>query len=254
MNEFNYDIISQYLAGELVGDELIAFEKQLQTNAALATEVKLYKTIDGELSSLQKNKTETESLTNTLHHLGKAHFKKNVAKVVSINKRWWYAASAVAAAVILFFVLQPSKKIETFNAETLYASYLNKSVDELSFSERGKNNPQLIKAASFYNKKDYISALPLLENEIADNPNETQLILATGVCYMQTNQYAFALRFFDDIANGKSVYKNKAEWYKVLVLLKQNKFAECKIAIQLISKDADDYNNAVELLNKIENK
>jgi tetratricopeptide (TPR) repeat protein len=255
MNEFNYDIISQYLAGELVGEELIAFEKKLQTNTALANEVQLYKTIETELYDSLKNKLEKENLTATLTTLGNAHFKKNEAKVVAINKRWWYAAAAVAAAVILFFILMPNKtKTEPFNNETLFAGYVAKSVDELSFGQRGKNDSLLIKAASLYNKKEYATVLPILENEIADNPNETQLILATGVCYMQTGQYNFAINFFDQIANGKTAFASKAQWYKALVLLKQNKLADCKLALQQIPNNADDYASTVELLKKIEKR
>lgn len=251
MSEFNYDIISQYLAGELVGDDLIAFEKELQTNVTLANEVKLYKTIDNELLLDQQNKAEKENLTKTLNSLSQTHFKKKEVKVVGINKLWWYAATTIAAAAVLFLVFRPTTKIEPFNNEIIYASYVNKNIDELSFGERGKNDSSLSRAASSYNKKDYATALPLLENAVADNPKETQLILAIGVCYMQTNQNDWALRSFDQIAEGKSVYKNKAQWYKALTLLKQNKLTDCKTTLQSIPKDADEYNIATELLNKL---
>ena len=249
MSEINYEIISQYLDGELTGDALAAFEKQMQENADLAAEVNIYKTIEAEQTFNIKHRAEKENLTSSLHELNKTYFKKNEAKVVTMN-RWWYAAAAVAAAVILIFVIRPFGG-EAFNNEKLFA-YYSKNVEPLSAGQRGAKTDTLeLKAVDLFNKKDYAGSLPLLKKVLAEKPNETDLLLANGISFLQVNQTDSALRIFNIIAEGNTVYKKQAIWYKALVLLKQNNLNECYIKLESLPPEADNYKEAKELMKKI---
>jgi hypothetical protein len=253
MNAINYEIIQQYLHGELAGDALKAFEKELQTNTALANEVALFKTIDTDLAAQLKDKKEKQALTATLQNLNQVHFKKNSTRKIFVSKRWWYAATAAAAAIILIFIFKPGTAIH-FNNEEVFATYLNKDIDTLSFEQRGSNDSALINAATLFNKKKYTEALPLLQSITLKDSSDMQLTLATGFCYMQTSQANEALHVFNRISQGNSVFKYKAQWYTALVYLKQNKLNECVIALQALPKDADEYENAADLIKKIQKK
>jgi tetratricopeptide (TPR) repeat protein len=252
MNEFNYEIINDYLSGELTGEALQAFEREMQANKNLANEVALYKIIQDELSFDQQNKVQKNELANTLSTLNKTHFVQPTAKVVSF-KKWIYAATALAAAAVLFFIFRPIPT-EVFNNETVFASY-TKNIEELSVGQRGNVvDTLLINAATLYNKKEYAAALPILQKIIIAKPQETSFTLATGVCYLQTLQYGDALKLFTEIENGNSVFKQQATWYKALTYLKQNKLSDCYNVLKTIPTDADKYKEATELMKKIEDR
>ena len=242
-------MIGQYLDGELSGESLLTFEKELQENPELAHEAMLYRAIENDRTSQSKNREEKERLASTLQGLNASYFKTAPAKTVSL-KRWWYAAASVAAAVIVIFVFRPFSG-ESFNSDKLFA-YYSKEIVSLSEGQRGVNDTLAVKAASLYNKKDYSQALPLLQKTLSAKPDDTELMLATGVCYMQTAKTDSAIKIFDKIADGSTVYKNQAIWYKALVLLKQNKLEECYTILKTIPVGVDHYKAAGELMKKIE--
>jgi len=249
MSEFNYETISQYLAGELTGKALATFEKQMQEDANLAAEVNIYRTIEADQLFITKHKAEKEKLAASLQELNKTYFKEPKAKIVKIN-RWWYAAAAVAAAVVSILILRPFGG-ENFNNEKLFAHYA-KNIESLSTGERGTGSDTLLlEAVNLFNKKDYNNSLPLLKNILVNNPNETDLVIATGVCYMQISEYDSAIKIFDNLANGNTVYKNQAIWYKALTLLKENKIDVCYKVLESLPADADNIKEARELMRKI---
>ena len=248
MNEFNYDIINDYVSGELSGDALLAFEKELQTNEALAKEVAIFKTIQEELGSQFKNKSDSENLRQTLENLNQTYFEKPKAKVVSM-KKIILGLTAIAAAVLLFFMLKPSNS--NYDKVAIYADAI-KDVEPISNSVRGIGiDDDIEKAKLLYNAKNYTAALPKLKAIVEKKKEETELIMALGVCYLQTNKLDSAFQVFDNIAQGQTVYKNNAILYKALIYFKQNNTEACKAALELIPADADKYNAAQALLKKI---
>lgn len=250
MSEINYEIIQQYINGELSGEALLAFEKEMQVNPELVKEVALYKMIEGEMTLHLQQQVDQQNLSTTLKDLSHQYFKKKEAKVKSIN-HWWYAAASVAAAAaILFFIFRPFSS-GAFNSEKLFAYYV-KEVEPLSSAERGNKADTLVtRAVSLYNKKDYQHAMPLLQSISVKQPGDVQLLMATGICYLQTGQYDSSINLFDKISTGTTVFKNDAVWYKALVFLKQNKPEDCYTVLLTLSNDADKYKEAQELMKKI---
>lgn len=247
----NYEQIEKYLNGELEGEELLAFENDLRNDAELAKEVKLYRSIETEMKSAAAEQQEEAELRKSLNNLGDTHFKKK-AKLVGMKRTWWYV-SAAAASVLIFLLVKPLFN-KSFDKDKLYAGYM-KEVEGLPESQRGNNPDSLYtEAAQLYNHKDYKQALPLLEKLIEQNKEDIQVKLAAGICYMQVENYSPAVSLFDSIAAGTSVYKNQALWMKALVLLKQNKLAECYDQLKLIPADADKYEAAQALLKKLSAK
>lgn len=247
MKAIDYEIINDYISGKLTGEDLLAFEKEMQTNAELATEVALYKTIETSLSNQIKNKAETDKLKAKLSSLNKTYFVKQPAKIISF-KTIAFAVSAVAAALILFFAL---RNTESENADTLYANEI-KNIAPIGGNLRGIDiDDEIAKAKALYNEKNYIAALPKLKIIVEKNVAETELTMALGVCYLQTNKLDSALQIFSGIAAGKTVYSTNALMYKALVFYKQNNVDSCKATLMLIPSDADKYKAAQALLKKL---
>jgi tetratricopeptide (TPR) repeat protein len=249
MSEFNYEIIDQYLAGELTGEELAAFEQQMQADPALANEVQLYKALGEEIKQANQPDTIEDSLRNNIAALNTTYFKPK-ATVVKMKKIWWLGAAAAIAAIVLLLV-QPFAG-EKFDNEKLFAHY-SANTDELSSVQRGgTDNPELVKAAELYNSKQYQLALPLLEKLVTAYPDDKDLLLAKGVSVLQNGKAESAIPIFNAISSTETVYKNSALWFKALSLLKMNKLAECVTVLRSLSTGADRYKQAQELIKKIE--
>lgn len=249
MSEMNYEMISQYLDGALSGEELRAFEAQMNADAELAAEVQLQRTIREEMMLHARTAGEEAALKKSLQQLTQQHFDTKPAAVRRIN-RWWYVAATAAAAAILLFILKPFAKT-AFDSQKEYAYYSGQRED-LSVVQRGDPADSiLLKAAELYNKQDYNGALPLLLRSIEAAPADMQLQLAAGYSYLQTGNTREADSLFEKIAAGNSVYKYEAVWYKALSLLKADKKEECAALLHTLPEQSSRYASAKELLKKM---
>jgi tetratricopeptide (TPR) repeat protein len=249
MSEFNYEIIDQYLAGELSGENLADFEKQMQANPALANEVRLYKAMGDGIKKMTQQNQSKEDLHRNIEAFNKEYFRPQAAPVVRIKKIWWLGAAAAVAAIVLL-VVRPFA-LEKFNNEKLFAHYSAKT-DELSIIKRGgKDDTTVIKAAELYNSKQYKEALPLLEKLVTVYPDDKDLIVAKGVSLLKTGNAGAAITIFNEIITVETVYKNTALWYKGLSFLKMNQLAESRNILETLPATADMYKEAQELIKKI---
>jgi tetratricopeptide (TPR) repeat protein len=251
MNNINYDIIDLYLSGKVDDEAKKQFEKELEENEELANEVKLYKNIDNEMSNYFQNSDDENLLRKNLTDLNNTHFfELKKSKIIKFNK-WWLAAAA-AAILILVLILNPFSNSNKINNKTIYAQFTSK-VDALPSADRGSNLDSLIyDATAFYNQKKYSEALPLLIKAIDYKKNDTELQLATGICFLKTEKFEQAINIFNKIANSESVFKDKANFYKALIYLNQNKLDEANSTLQLISTTADEQESVVKLKEFIE--
>ncbi len=249
MSGINYEMIQQYLNGELTAGEAAAFEAEMNNDPALAKEVQLYRSIDNEMTEQQQQGKKEGELKATLQNLTGEFFAVPRPKVISIKKYGWYAAAA--AAVIIAFVWFNGSSSENFDNKKLYA-YYTKNGPELSSGQRGDNDTLLERGIRYFNNKEYQQAFGILQPLVSKQRDDIQLYLALGYCYMQTGNDEEALSIFNKVIAGSSVYQDQAYWYKALLLLKQNKIAECYTVLGYLSATADDHQQAEELMKKIE--
>lgn len=249
MNELYKEMIERYLEGDLTAEERIAFEQQLQQDPALAAELALHKKIHAEMQQHTLHEKKQQELNTTITSLNKEFFKQPAP--VRRIKRWWYAAAGVAAAVVLLLVWNLFSGTESFDNKKLFAYYA-KNPEELPGGERGGAADSLrLKAAALYNSQDYRNALPLLRTLTAANPEDKQLQMALAISLMHADLYAEAIRIFERIQTGSSVYMGEATWYKALTLLKQNNLSECYEVLEQIPETNSHYKQAAELMKKI---
>lgn len=249
MSNVNYEIIDKYLAGELKGEELESFEKELQQNEVLANEVALYKAIENDLTLNHKHKDDKDTLLANLDVLSKQYFSSSSAKVISFKKSWFLAAASIAAILILVFIILPKKEVSN---QELFAENINKNIELLSPTIRGKNDSLQIKSSLLYNNKSYTDAIPFLKKTIEADSSGIDMQIALSFSYIQTNQYNLALDILNKVSYGNSVYIDKAKWYKALIYLKENKTNECIGLLKQIPNNYDNYNSVVDLLKKLE--
>src|SRR6266576_2011631 len=101
MATYNKEYIARYLANELEPPERQQLEADMQSDAALAAEVALYKEARATLQQRLPADEGVIALRSSLQQVGKAHFARP-ARVVAFRK--YVAGMAAAAAVILAVV------------------------------------------------------------------------------------------------------------------------------------------------------
>ncbi len=229
-------------------EEMQAFEQRLQTDEAFAETFTMYKTIGNEMKE-----ESNDELTETLSSLNKKYFtEKQEGKIVEMKtsgKKWWLYAAAASVFVAVLFIIQPWKS-KTVSNEEVFAQ--NAVVEDLPTVVRGTNNDSLqIKASELYNKKDYATALPLLDSLTKLKPGEAQLQLSLGICYLQTGNYSLAINKFDSLAAGESIYKYDAFAWKALAFLKQDKREDCIAALKQIPAQAANFEKAKKMIKQL---
>ncbi len=249
MSNINYNIIQQYLDGELDTDTMNNVEEQIKNDPEFAAEVNLYKNIEKDFVQHFADTKKDEKLFITISNLQNKHFNKELKK--GKIKKIWLCVAAAASVAIVFFILKPSQK-KVFDGNELFAYYA-KDINSISTSTRGaEQDTAVIKAVSLYNSKDYEHALPALQKLIIAQPNQNELVLATAICFTQTGKYDSAIVLITPLISRTTVYKNQAIWYKSLTLLKQNNIISCYQTLKTISYEADEFVKAKQLMNDIE--
>ena len=118
------------------------------------------------------------------------------------------------------------------------------------FMERGTSDINLNEAQKAFNVKDYKKAVASFEK--VQDMTSPELEYFYAIALIETNHYTKAETLLSNIKSGTSVYKDKATWYLALSDLKQKKFDECKVYLNQIPTDAEDYPKAQKLLKDLE--
>jgi len=268
---FDYEQIGKYIEGKLEGEAFLEFEAKLLTDKGLAEEVALYKDVNESLSTTYAYQQEDAELTETFSQFGKKYFtpettatiedttkdtmkvERDNTKVVPLNPvsdereekkssnlRWLRPVVALAvAALIALLILQPWQADVIRPFDTPYG---------LAIAERsgGEETLILIAAQKAYNAGDYATAIPVFEKY----PDSIEVQLAKGNAQYYLGNTDDAIKTFQAIASGGSVYVSTANWYLAGVYLQQNQSEKAKATLNKI-KSGQYYHKARELLKEI---
>jgi anti-sigma factor RsiW len=108
MNEYDHDMITRYLDGEMNADEAAAFREMMQQDPGLAREVELYRELNETLKMKLHPDADELAFRKTLEGMRTAYFsgnKENIqqpAQIVRLKRtRWITAIAAVFTGIIL---------------------------------------------------------------------------------------------------------------------------------------------------------
>jgi len=240
MNEEAYIRFESYLNNEMLEQERLDFESELRDNSQLKESFELYKETTAFVK--QKFSPETTVFKKNLESISDDYFAEGKKKTKVFSIRPWHYAVAASVLVLLGTWIFSNNSIPEYSD---YSQHEN-----ASFVERGASNENLKNAQDFFNKKEYAkAAVSFGKIENLDNP-EYQYFYA--IALIETNQYKKAEGLLEQIRQGMSVYKNKATWYLALSKLKQHDLEQCKVMLKQIPQDAEDYDEAQELIKHLE--
>ncbi|AUP78967.1 hypothetical protein [Flavivirga eckloniae] len=244
MNDQDYILFESYLSKELSQDEVTAFESRLENEAEFNQAFNTYKELSSFLEHKYENEAASTTFQNNLKTISNTYFEKQEpAKKVVRFKPWQYA---VAASVMLLM------GIFTFNnfSNPSFSDYNN--YETISLTVRGGQEELLKTAEDAFNNRDFETAEKAFTSLLEGGNDSLELLLYKGIANMELDNFEIADNTLQNIGNGDSVYKYKAIWYLALSKLKQKEYKACSEILKGIPEDAEDYEQALKLIDKLE--
>ena len=231
MEDNEYDIINDYLEGQLGAEEAAAVVLRAERDPVFAEELaarrELYEHLRAEVAA--------DNLRVALAPLGERYFvpeqvapqrpkTATVRQLRPANNRGRYLiAAAVAAAIALLVFFAPAWFGGPAGGDT-YARFAQHQ--PLSLTERGDGDQGISAAEAAYNDGRYEEARRLLEPYVEANPADQRAELALGVSLLEAGEDAGAKKIFEKLADGQGAVAPYANWYLALAAVR----AEDKVA------------------------
>ncbi len=204
-----FEKIEAYINNTLSQEERSVFEKEMEQNPELQTEVDKHKKLHEVLSD-----------TDTLAFKEKLVKISDEIKAEGTSSRSWFLQHWKMAATIA--VILGIGSILWFNAnrthqnQELYAAYYEPF--PIEDTTRGESTNDFADALIHYAQGEYDRVISTLE-ELVHVPDQEQLSLYLGNSYMNTGEEQKAIDIFKNI-DGSSKYHENAQWYLALTYLK----------------------------------
>lgn len=249
MEDQNYILFEAYLANELPKEEVAEFENRLKTDAEFSQAFNTYKELSAFLQHEFENEETSAAFKTNLKKISSEHFSKNTVAEEMVKpkaRKLNFYKYAIAACVVLLFGIFMFNQFST----PTYSDY--NDYGAISLSVRGENDALLKKAETAFNNKNFAEAEAGFAKLLNSDSNNTELKLYRAISNIELNHFETADGLLEEIRSGNSAYKNKATWYLALSKLKQKESEACLEILQTLPEDADDFNRAQKLMDKLD--
>ncbi|MEP0262566.1 hypothetical protein [Dokdonia sp.] len=244
MDEKTILLFDDYLQGALSPEARDSLESRLKTEPELKDAFTIFRDLNGHLS--HHFSEERIAFKDTLETLADQHLKvpnipKKEVKVIPFKPLRYLVAACV---VMLFGTI--------FWFQMQHASYSDYAFDgNIDLVERGGDESAFAKAEKSFNNGLYDEAIVHFDAILINDPDNTQVLFYKGIASVEIEEYTNAEQIFTSLSTGNSVFKHKAQWYQALNFLKQGKKDQCKVILESLPREAENYKNAQDLLKKL---
>ncbi|MEE4256062.1 MAG: tetratricopeptide repeat protein [Bacteroidales bacterium] len=247
-----FELIDEKLSGELAGEELEAFDKELKDDPELMAEFELHAEID---EAIQESEViELRKKLDIVHDLTQNKKQPGLLRTILRHKLSRIAAASFIVLLIItslsLYFLRPDGNMSN---DSLFKIYYQPDA-ALLIRGTDSQNATLIQAFQLYENKEYSSALDLFAKVLENDADNIPVKFYSGISNIELGQYRTALQPFNFIMNHKqNLYVERAEWFAALCYLKLN---ETDNAIELFRKVSHSNSfykeNAHEILQNIQ--
>ena len=238
------EFIQPFLDGELSREELDWFSKELQSNAVLAEDIKLYREVDSAIR--EQDVMDLRDQLDVIHNsIGDP--TKEPAQHSRIRKVLSYGAIASLAILISFGILLKVQHKKLTNEQIYQRHY---EPYEVTMIYRSGETQSLINLAqSKYDAQDFFGAIEIYEQILGKEPADMESNLYSGISYLETEQYSMAeSRFGSILDHNDNLYIEQAEWYLGFCYLKTGKNLEARAHFKEISRGDGSFNKKARKL------
>ena len=222
-----FELIDEKLSGELEGNDLAAFDKDLKDDPELMAEFELHKEID---EAIQESEViELRKKLDLVHDLTQNKKQPGLLRTILRHKLSRIAAASFVVLLIItslsLYFLRPDGNMSN---DSLFKIYYQPDA-ALLIRGTDSQNATLIQAFQLYENKEYDAALDLFSQVLLTDGDNIPVQFYSGISNIELGQYRKALSPFNIImANKPNLYVERAEWYAALcyLILNENKNAE----------------------------
>lgn len=249
------NLIEAYLDGRLTLPDREAFERRMIDDEGFRESVLLQKQLSQALNEkdwsfaekvdqdrlksyeTEFRRQETKDLAATLKKINVDYQSQESKRKRNFGPWLLYLSAAIIAVLIAVNGLLPS----TYTPEELYANYYD-SQELPSLVVRGENQSELAQAQLFFEKGDYLSALPVIEEQLVhESGQKATLYVYKGIAEMELNQYTSAAQTFETLSTSELLDASKGLWYAAILELKQGRIFETKKALERVIASPTNY-------------
>lgn len=240
--------IQDYIDGLLSDAEKQSFEDALAKDEGLRKETELQQQIQDVLSVRNNSEQGLQELKATLSEKGKEYFSsppKTIALKPSLRRKIlsrWGIGAGVAACILIglaFF--------------GVFSSDLNQLPILQSEVVRGAtNNDNISMAINAFNHKDYKTSIRLFSEISEKDKDAVRFKYYLGLSYCGDKQYESATEILIPVADGVSLYQDKAAYYIAVAAKESGKKQLALKYVQKVSKGSPYYNKASRLIKKLQ--
>jgi predicted Zn-dependent protease len=226
LQEADYLEIDRYLDGLMTDDEIVAFEIKVKEN------------------EVWRNALHKQQAKQQLHRKA---FEKRMAnrqkeperRIDGLMPRLMILVAIGACIVaILLFVSPWEKNI-----------YLQFSSKEMPLPDSA--SPLQHEAARAFNHRHFEAAIPLLDQQLAQQPTDTLAMLHKGISLMETGKITDARALLEKIADGHSQEQHEAAFYVALTYEQQHDRASAMTWLAKIPEGSSTYEKAQQMMQEI---
>lgn len=208
-----FDIIEQYVDGNMTEAERENFEQNLASDELLKIEYALYtqivESVGEYFMAKHKNKLRTIDLELDLENASTPKSRRII--LFSI-------AASLVILLVSYFAISPLFNQPDLKAIASNYDEVDKGIPVL-MSMNGDS--QFSKAMNQYKQKDYQGSLSILQQLSNDKKNNDTLIYYIGINYQMLDSLQMAINYFKKAENFQySIFKDKADFRLAICYLK----------------------------------
>ena len=261
MDEKLFNDIEAYLRKNTTDEQMVAFEKKMNTNPKLKKQVDLSRELSNHFNEKQETSTLIQNeyaneLKDFLNSEDAIKIKQQLEEAKSKYKKKPLfhknliigLAANIVLLMSIFFAFQYQKNI---SPQELYATYYN-AKDLPSVASRDDVTSTIQEAVNAFQQEEYQTSMKLL-NSLKNNEGATDVapLLYRGVIYIQLEEYSQAITTFNKVISSNSLDATKGIWFKALAYLKEGNTTAAKNTLLELKEVDFNYAKAQQLLKEL---
>jgi tetratricopeptide (TPR) repeat protein len=243
-----HDYIQPFLDGELSREDLDWISKELESNAVLADDIKLYREVDQAIR--EQDVLELRNQLDFVHNsLDEAI--RNPKKVPRYRKVLSYAAIASLAVLISVGVMYKLQNKKLGNVEIFEKYYEPYEITMVYRSGEAPREKLMAEARQYYDVGRYQEAIVLFEKLLDLNPDDMETNLYSGISYLEIEKYSDADKSFNKIiSHNDNLFIEQAEWYLGFCYLMTGNTEVARSHFDKIAQSKSSYKNKALVIAK----
>lgn len=253
-----YERIKRYLSAEMTPEEVVAFENDLKSDEELAELLENEKRFLAAIhfiarGTLGAKEIEAQKAQREMLLDAQRRFKSRG----KVKRFIQYSVVAAAAALLLFLVVQqftPSSNNKLYNEFYHPLSIHSPVIEKYAIPDSSLAG----KFLDLYNRGAYKSYLDKMEsnqtqiNQLpSDSIYQKEIInLYAGICLMESNKHAEAVKILSSIDSTSSVYP-AALWYSAMGCIKEGEYEGSGIILHKLESTISDYRDSAKIILKM---